>query len=275
MDIAGIWTQIQENLPEDLKGFLLRVLGAIVVLIVGFWLIKRLVRLTDRIMERSNFSAQLRPFFRSLVNIGLRLLLIFSVISIVGIDVSSFVAIFAAAGFAIGIALQGSLENFAAGVLILFFRPYRIGDLISLHDQMGYVEEIQLFNTLIRTLDNKQVIMPNRMASGEVITNYSTKPYLRVDLEITMPYVESFPRVEQVILAALKDVPGVLAEPAPTVGILTFDSHNVVLAVRPFCEPDVYWDVYFGTTRALKAAFNQADIQVAYSEGIELGTIGD
>ncbi len=275
MDIAGIWTQIQENLPEDLKGFLLRVLGAIVVLIVGFWLIKRLVRLTDRIMERSNFSAQLRPFFRSLVNIGLRLLLIFSVISIVGIDVSSFVAIFAAAGFAIGIALQGSLENFAAGVLILFFRPYRIGDLISLHDQMGYVEEIQLFNTHIRTLDNKQVIMPNRMASGEVITNYSTKPYLRVDLEITMPYVESFPRVEQVILAALKDVPGVLAEPAPTVGILTFDSHNVVLAVRPFCEPDVYWDVYFGTTRALKAAFNQADIQVAYSEGIELGTIGD
>lgn len=268
------WSFIQEKLPDDLKTFAGKIVGAIIVLIIGLWMIKRIVKVVDRLMERSHFNPQLKPFFRSMVNIGLRLLLIFTVVSIAGIDVSSFVAILAAAGFAIGIALQGSLENFAAGVLILLFRPYKVGDLISLHDQMGHVEEIQLFNTLIRTLDNKQVIIPNGMANGEIITNYSTKPHIRVDIDITMPYAESFPKVEEVILQSVSQVAGVLDTPTPTVGIVTFDSHSIVLSVRPYATPESYWDVYFGVTRALKAAFSEAGIRVAYSEGIELGEIG-
>ncbi len=247
---------------------------AIVVLIIGLRIVNQISRSAGKSMERSGLSGDIRPFLVNMVNVGLKLLLIFSVAGIVGIETTSFVAVLAAAGFAIGLALQGSLSNLASGVMILIFHPYRSGDLIEIDEQMGHVSEIQIFNTIITTLDNRTVIIPNSIAAGGIITNLSTRQYLRVDLNVTIPYGEDFPKVEGIILEAQRKTPKVLEDPAPLVGIETFDSHSIVLAVRPYAKTEDYWDVYFQANRNIKQALSENNIQVAYSEGVELGPIG-
>lgn len=247
---------------------------ALLVLLIGLRLINRLVDFVTNMMEKNGLSADIRPFLSSIIGVGLKLLLIFSVAGIIGIETTSFVAVLAAAGFAVGMALQGSLSNFASGVMILIFRPYKVDDLIQIEETQGHVEEIQIFNTIVTTLDNRTVIIPNSMAISGIITNLSTKKHLRVDLNVTMPYAEDFPKVEAIILEAVKSTPKVLTEPAPFVGIESFDSHNIILAVRPYCQTEDYWDVYFEVYRNVKQAMGAHNIQVAYSEGVELGKIG-
>lgn len=247
---------------------------ALIVLLVGLRVINRLVDFVTGMMEKNGLSEDIRPFLSSIFGVALKLLLIFSVAGIIGIETTSFVAVLAAAGFAVGMALQGSLSNFASGVMILIFRPYKVSDLIEVEDNMGHVEEIQIFNTIITTLDNKTVIVPNSMAISGIITNLSTKKHLRVDLNVTMPYEEDFSKVEAIIMNAIKSTPKVLEDPAPFVGIETFDSHNIVLAVRPYATTEDYWDVYFETLRNVKKALGENNIKVAYSEGVELGKIG-
>jgi small conductance mechanosensitive channel len=247
---------------------------AVIVLIIGLRVINRLSDIILGAMERSGVSKDIRPFLASMLSISLKILLLFSVAGIVGIETTSFVAVLAAAGFAVGMALQGSLSNFASGVMILIFRPYKAHDLVEIEDIMGHVEEIQIFNTIILTLDNRTVIVPNSVAIGGIITNLTTRQQLRIDLNITMPYEEDFDKVEAIILEALKNTPGVLEKPEPFVGIESFDSHNVVLAFRPYAKAEEYWDVYFEANRRVKKAMSEHGIQVAYSEGIELGKIG-
>jgi len=171
--------------------------------------------------------------------------------------------------------LQGSLSNFAAGIIILIFRPYKVGDWIEVSDKFGKVEEIQIFNTLIVTPGRKTLIIPNGQVVESIVTNFSEKGFIRVELNVTMPYAESFPKIKEIIMEAIKDLPHVLQDPVPEVGIETFDSHSIVLAVRPYTHPDHYWDVTFSAHESIKAAFNEHGIQVAYSEGVEMGTIGD
>ncbi|MCB0641723.1 MAG: mechanosensitive ion channel family protein, partial [Phaeodactylibacter sp.] len=247
---------------------------ALLLLFFFFKAVGRIVGLTGRAMDWAGLRGTLLPFVRSLVNVSLKVLLVFSIAGQVGVDVTSFVAVLAAAGFAIGMALQGSLSNFAAGVMILIFKPYKTGDLIDVEGQMGHVEQIQIFNTIITTLDNRTVIIPNSTAIGGIITNLSAKGSLRVDLTITMPYQEDFPRIRQILLDAVHNTPKVLPAPAPFVGIETFDSHNIILAVRPYANTEDYWEVYFSTNENIKKALSENGIQIAYSEGIELGPIG-
>ncbi|MEN0005374.1 MAG: mechanosensitive ion channel family protein [Bacteroidota bacterium] len=261
-------------IPELVMKYAPQLLLAIIVLIVGLRVVNRLSDFVMDLMERSGVSKDIRPFLGSFLNIALKVLLLFSVAGIIGIETTSFVAVLAAAGFAVGMALQGSLSNFASGVMILIFRPYQVGDLIEVEDIMGHVEAVQIFNTIIITLENKMVILPNSVAMGGIITNLSAKEYLRVDLNVTMPYGEEFDKVEAIILDALKSTPKVLETPAPFVGIESFDSHSIVLAFRPYSTPEDYWDVYFEANRRVKKAMGEAGIRVAYSEGIELGDIG-
>lgn len=251
-----------------------KVILALLVLWIGMGVIRRISKMARKSMGQSGMSDDIQPFLVNLINVALKLLLIFSVAGIIGIETTSFVAVLAAAGFAVGLALQGSLSNFASGVMILIFHPYRTGDLVEIEEQMGHVSEIQIFNTIITTLDNKTVIVPNSMAVGGIITNLSTRDHLRVDLNVTMPYGEDFPKVEEILMAAIKKTPKVLDDPAPFVGIETFDSHNIVLAVRPYATTEDYWDVYFEANRNIKQALCDHNIQVAYSEGVELGPIG-
>ncbi len=251
------------------------VIKAIAVLVIGFWVIKRLGMIVRRSLEAANFSADLRPFILSILDIGLKVLLIFSVAGIVGIETASFVAVLAAAGFAVGLALQGSLGNFAAGVVILIFRPYKVGDWVEVHEKFGKVQEIQIFNTIIVTPGSKTLIIPNGQIIDNIVTNFSAKGFIRMELEVSMPYAESFPKVKKIIMDELNGIEKVLNEPIPEVGILNYDSHNIILAVRPYVYPDDYWEVSFEAYEKIKAAFHQHGIQVAYSEGVELGDIGD
>jgi len=150
-----------------------------------------------------------------------------------------------------------------------------VGDWVQVADQFGKVEAIQIFNTTLVTPGKKTLIVPNGQVTDNVITNFSTKGNIRLELNVSMPYAESFPKVKRVILDALKDVPNIVNDPEPEVGIESYDSHNIILAIRPFIHPDDYWDATYDTLGRVKKAFHENGIQVAYSEGVELGPIGD
>ena len=248
---------------------------AIAVLVIGFWIIKKVSLIARKSLERANFNGDITPFLLSMLEIGLKVLVLLSVAGIVGIETASLVAVLAAAGFAVGLALQGSLGNFAAGIIILIFKPYKVGDWIEVKDKFGKVEEIQIFNTIIGTPGLKTLIIPNGQVIDEVVTNFSNKEFIRIELNVTMPYEESFPKVKEVILDVLNNTPKVVQNPAPEVGIESFDSHNIVLAVRPYVMPDDYWEVRFDAYARIKNAFSAHSIRVAYSEGVEIGAIGN
>ncbi len=246
-----------------------------ILLIVGFWAIKKIMAFVGTAMINSGLDENIQPFLKSILSALLKVLLLFSVVGILGVETSSFVAVLAAAGFAVGMALQGSLGNFAAGVMILLFKPYKVGDHIELQEEEGYVREIEIINTVIETLDGVTVIIPNSKAIDGNIRNYTKIGSRRINLNVYMPYEESFPHVRQIILEAMKNTPGVLDSPAPEVGIETYDTHSIVLAIWPYCKTDDYWDVYFHVNRNIKNALSKNGIRVAYSEAVELGPIGE
>ncbi len=247
---------------------------AILVLLVGLWVINKLVDIIAKAMERGGVSRDIQPFLQSMIGVMLKVMLLFSVAGIVGIETTSFVAVLAAAGFAIGMALQGSLGNFAAGVMILIFKPYRVDDVIQIGDDLGHVSEIQIFHTIIKTFDNKMVIVPNGTAISDVITNFSSTKNIRVDMNINVPFDVDMDKVIGIIKEALLNTPKVLKDPAPVVGINEFDSHYIQMAMWPYCEVEDYWDVYFDAKKNVLQALGRNNIKVAYSEGVEMGDIG-
>lgn len=247
---------------------------AIIVLIIGLRLINKLADWLSRGMQRSGLGDDIRPFLASIIGIVLKVLLFFSAAGIVGIETTSFVAVLAAAGFAVGMALQGSLSNFAAGILILIFRPYKVNDLIRVEDQTGHVKEIQMLNTIIITLDNRTVIVPNAMAISGIITNLTAQQFLRVDLQVAISYEENFEKVRTIILDTIRTTPKVLASPEPFVGIEQFESHNLILAVRPYALTEDYWEVYFECYRRIRYTMGEHGITIAYPEGVKIDKIG-
>ncbi|MEZ5055733.1 MAG: mechanosensitive ion channel [Saprospiraceae bacterium] len=248
---------------------------AILVLFIGFWLIKKVRKITQLSLEKANFNVEIVSFLVSLLDIALKVFLLLTVAGMVGIETASLIGVLAAAGFAVGLALQGSLSNFAAGILILIFKPYKVGDWVEVQEKFGKVEEVQIFNTIIGTPGQKTLIIPNGQVIDGIVTNFSQKGHIRVELEVTMPYEESFPKVEKILKETVLKHPMVLNNPEPEIGILTFDSHSIILSVRPYCEPDNYWTVVYDVNKAVKQAFHEQNIKVAYSEGVEIGNIGE
>ncbi len=251
-----------------------RILGAILILWLGFKLIKKLDKILAKSLAKMQISDTMRPFIISLLNTFSKIVTLLIAVSIIGVKLSGLVAVFAAMGFAIGLSLQGSLGNFASGILILFLKPYEVNDWIQVGDSFGRVEEIGIFNTLLITPGNKTLIVPNAKITDDVVTNYSKKGVVRLELNVHIPYSEDFPKIKTLIENELKSLSNVLDEPKPEIGIENFDSHNIVLAVRPYVKPDHYWDATFDTHQAIKNLFNKNNVKVAYSEGVELGTIG-
>ncbi len=263
MDSEMIAGKVSE-LTSLLVAWAPKLIGAILVLIIGLWIIGRIMKMISNAMEKSGLDKDIVPFLTSLISVLFKIMLLISVAGMVGIETTAFVGLLAASGLAIGMALQGTLGHFASGVLILIFKPYRVGDLVDLQGQVGTVREIQVFNTIIDSLDNKKVIIPNGIATSGIMTNLSATEHLRVDLNIAMPYEEDFDKVQKIVMDALKSTPHVLDTPSPTVEIEKFDAHNVLLAVRPHAKCEHYWDVYFGSYKNVKAALGKANIKVAY-----------
>ncbi len=260
---------------EKIVFFAPKILLAIAILWIGFKIIKKLAKLFDLALEKSGMSANIRPFLMSMVSVSLKVLLLIIVAGIVGLELTIFATIIAASVFAIGMSLQGSLGNFASGLIVLSLKPYNVGDWIQIDDKFGKVEEIGVFNTIVTTPGNKTLIIPNSKITDDVVTNYSKKGMIRLEIDITMPYEESFPKIKNIISEALSTIPQILKEPQPEIGIENFDSHSVQIAVRPYAIPDDYWDVTFASYECIKKAFSEHNIKVAYSEGVEFGTIGE
>lgn len=261
------WTEKISELMSSLVQWAPKLVSAILVLLIGFWIVSWIVRLIRRSMNRSGLDKDVQPFLISLCSVILKVLVVITAAGVVGVEVTAFAALIAAAGLAIGMALQGTLGHFASGVMILIFKPYRVGDLVDIQDTVGHVQEIQVFNTIIKTLDNKKVILPNGIATSGKMTNLSTFDKLRVDLNVAMPYEEDFEKIQNIIQGALDNVPEKLVD-EPTIEIEKFDENNILLAVRPYATPETYWDVYFNSYKQIKAAFSRAGIKVAYPKRI-------
>jgi small conductance mechanosensitive channel len=248
----------------------LKILMAVVIWIIGSWAIRKIMRLVNKAMEKSKYDATLSGFLRNLIAWSLKILLLIAILSQLGIETASFAAILAAAGFAVGMSLQGSLSNFAGGVLIMIFKPFRVGDLIEAQGQLGVVKEIDIFNTKLNTLDNREVIMPNGKLSNDTIINYTSEKVRRVDLEVGVSYDADLQQTKEVLMKVLKDNPKVLDRPEPEVAVSELGEYAVNFVVRPWCKTDDYWDVYFGTVENMKKALDAAGIEIPYPHSVEL-----
>ena len=261
-DIQKYSDQAIELLIEYTPKFLL----ALLVLLIGLWLINRITNLITRLMQARKVDPTLGPFVTSLASWTLKAVLLISVASMVGIETTSFVAVLGAAGLAVGLALQGTLQNFAGGALLLLFRPYEVGHLIQAQGHLGVVKEIQIFTTHLVTLDNKRAIIPNGSISNGDIINFTAENLLRVDLVIGVAYDADIKAAKQVLLDVMKKHDKVLSEPEPFVGVLELADSSVNLAVRPFARPEHYWDVYFDVYEQGKAALDAANITIPFPQ---------
>ena len=247
-----------------------KVLGAILIYIIGSWIIKKIMGALRRVMAKSKYDESLQRFLLNLVSWALKIVLILVVIGKLGVDTTSFAAIIAAAGLAVGLALQGSLANFAGGVLIMIFKPYKIGDLVEAQGELGVVKEIEIFTTKLVTPENKLAIVPNGAMSNGNIVNYTAEGKIRVDTVIGVAYEEDIKEVKEVLLSVLTSNPQVLKDPAPSVNVLELADSSVNFAVRPFCKPEDYWDVYFATYEGCKNALDKAGIEIPYPHEVEV-----
>jgi len=243
-----------------------RLLLALVTLLIGLWIIRRIVNIADRALLKGNTDKTLILFTRSLISWVLKILLLLSVASMVGIETTSFIAIFSAGTLAVGLALQGSLSNFAGGVLLLLLRPYKVGDLIEAQGYLGVVKEIHIFNTILLTPQNKTIIIPNGPLAGGTIVNYTEDGHLRVDLTIGISYDSDIKKAKDVLMRVMEENPKVLNEPPPFVGLAEFDDSSINLAVRPWANVADYWDVFFGVNESIKEALNESGIKIPFPQ---------
>jgi len=239
---------------------------SIITLLVGLWIIKGLTKVLKVSMERSKVDPTLIPFMGSLVSWMLKVLLFISVASMIGIATTSFVAVLGAAGLAIGLALQGSLANFAGGVLIMIFKPYKVGDLIESQGHLGVVKEVQIFNTILLSPQSKQIIIPNGAVSNGSIVNYTVEGLIRVDLTVGVSYDADIDKTKSVLMDVLTNNDKVLQNPAPFVGVSEMADSSVNFAVRPHCHPDHYWDVYFEVNEAMKKSLDKNAIAIPFPQ---------
>ena len=244
----------------------INILIGIVVLIIGLWIISRVIKITRKIMEKRDVNISLRTFFLSLLSITLKVLLLISVAEMVGIKTTSFIAVLGAAGLAVGLALQGTLSNFAGGVMILLFKPFKVGDLIESQGHKGTVKEIHIFVTTLLTFENKTVILPNAAVSNNDIVNYTTEGFLRVDLAFGISYESNIKKAKDTLMAVLEAHPQVLKDPAPFVGVSELGDSSVNLAVRPYSKAEDYWRVYFDVYESGKNALDEAGITIPFPQ---------
>jgi len=251
-----------------------KVLISLFILWIGFKLLKKVPKILDGVFKTAGFSDTIRPFLISIIEVLLKVILLFVVAGILGINLTIFGTIIAASVFAIGMALQGSLGNFASGLIVLSLKPYEVNDYIRIEDYFGKVSEIGIFNTTIITPGSKVMIIPNGKITTDVITNFSKNGIIRLELVVTMPYDEDFPKVKEIIQGALAPIDKILKEKVLDIGIIEFDTHFVKIGVLPFVNPDDFWEVTYDSYRNIKRAFSDHGIKVAYSEGVEMGAIG-
>ena len=243
-----------------------RVLIALAIFFIGRWIIRYLRKLLRRMMERRAVEASLKSFLLNLVSITLTLFLIIVIIGILGIDTTSFVAIFASAGLAIGMALSGTLQNFAGGVMILIFKPFRVGDFIEAQGQTGTVKEIQLFNTVINTTDNKTIMIPNGGISTGIINNYSKESIRRVEWTFGIGYGDDYDLAKATIASMLDQDARVLKDPAYFIAVSSLGDSSVNIVVRAWTSTGDFWSVFFDMNEKVYKQFPIVGLNIPYPQ---------
>lgn len=262
LDIDALLTQ----LSSIVSAYGLKVIGAILVLIIGRAIAGMLRRATRRGLERADIDKTLIPFITGLVYTLAMVFVGVAVLGLFGIPTASFIAVLGAAGLAVGLAMQGTLSNFAAGVMLLIFRPFRVGDLVEVAGTLGVVREIGIFATQLDTLDHVRVIISNGTVYGDKISNYTANEIRRVDLTVGVSYGDDLEKAKQTILAVVNGHEKVLKDPAPQVEVVEMADSSVNFVVRPWCATDDYWRVYFDVTQGCKERLEAAGCSIPFPQ---------
>ncbi len=247
----------------DLAG---NVVVALIIFYGGRWIVGLAVGALRKVMQRQEIDKTLETFVCNLVRMALMVVVIIAAISALGIQTASFIAIFGAAGLAVGLALQGSLSNFAAGVLIVLFRPYKVGDWIEAAGISGSVEQVQILTTILKTGDNKQIIVPNSQIMDSIITNYSANDTRRVDMVVGVSYDDDLDKVRKTIEELVAAEDRIRDEPACTIAVSELADSSVNFVVRPWVKTSDYWGVMFDLTEAIKKRFDQDGISFPFPQ---------
>ncbi len=265
-DWAALPELLQEkgvNLGIDLG---IKIATALAIFLIGKFLIKILVRGISRVMQKQGVDKTLETFICNLVRISLMVVVVIAAIGAIGVETTSFIAIFGAAGLAVGLALQGSLSNFASGVLIILFRPYRVGDYIEAAGIAGSVEQVQILTTILKTGDNKQIIVPNSQIMDSIITNYSANDTRRIDMVVGVSYDDDLDTVRKTLEELLAADERILLEPAPLIAVSELADSSVNFIVRPWVKSADYSGVKFGMTEAIKKRFDKEGISFPFPQ---------
>lgn len=244
----------------------IKIIIAAIILVVGIYIAKWLKKLVVKVMAKKDMDVAVTGFVSSLAYYALLAFVVITALSQVGVQTASFVAVLGAAGLAIGLALQGSLSNFAAGVLILIFKPFRLGDFVEIAGVQGSVSNIQVFTTELLTPDNKSVIVPNSQAMNGTITNYSSRDTRRIDLEVGIGYSDDIDKAKTVLNSIISDNPKVLPQPECTIAVLALADSSVNFAVRPWVKTSDYWDVFFELNETIKKRFDEENISIPFPQ---------
>lgn len=254
------------HISEMIVGYLPKVIGAILVIIIGFWVVGRIVKFVRKVLEK-NMEPTLAKFLSDVVSAFLKIMVLFSAAGMVGIETTSFLAIFGALMVGIGMALNGTIGHIASGIMLMIFKPFKVGDLVTIAGgQTGSVEAINAFNTTLKTLDNKKIIIANSNVTDNIITNISGQGTVGVELTFGIGYDDNIDKARDIILKVGKSCPHILDDPQQGVVVAELADNSVNLATRPFCNSEHYWDVYFYMQEHVKKEFDKADIGIPYPQ---------
>lgn len=254
------WDSLFERLTDWSIEIGKSILGAILIYIIGRFIIKQINRLVSKILEKRKLEISVQTFLKSLLSLLLNLILAFAIIAKLGVETTSFAAILASAGVAIGMALSGNLSNFAGGLIILVFKPFKVGDYIDGQNASGTVKEIQIFHTILSTVDNKIIYVPNGSLSSNAIVNYSKQETRRAEWVFGVEYGENFERVKAVLERIIAADERILQTPAPFIGLGSLSASSVDIKVRVWTKSSDYWDVVFDMNRIVYETFNKEGI---------------
>ncbi|WP_417612467.1 mechanosensitive ion channel family protein [Owenweeksia hongkongensis] len=261
-DFQTYWEQVSGLVIEYGASLLL----AILVLIIGLWLIKKIVKTVSRTMEKRHVDASLRPFLSSIIKALLTIMLVITVASMVGVEMTSFVAVLGAAGLAVGLALQGSLANFAGGVLILLLKPFKVGDFIEANGFSGTVREIQIFYTYITTTQNQEVVIPNGDLSNNAVKNYSFHDTRRIDMTFGIGYEDNIDQAKKILREIVESDSRILQDKGVDIFLEELADSSVNFHVRAWAKSSDFWDIYNNMNEKVKKAFDAAGVSIPFPQ---------
>ncbi len=255
---------ILRQMPELTLAYLIRVISALLILYFGRLAVRWGINLFRGFLRRKKVDETLVSFFSNLAQSTLMVMVLIAALAQLGVQTTSLIALLGAAGLAVGLSLQGSLSNFAAGVLIVIFKPFRVGDAIEAGGVLGIVEEIGILTTELRSPDNRKIIVPNSKIMADSIVNYTAKPTRRLDLKVQVSYADDLQKARRVVEEILAGEPRVLKDPSPVIGVLELGDNGVTLAIRPWVNTTNYWPVMFALNERIKERFAQEGITIPF-----------